>query len=103
MALVGLRHHLEGIDGARLTSRFIRVLTAALVMAVAVALTEQWATAVAAGDSLVMRSGRLLAAIVVGLGTLAAAARVLRVPEFDEAVAGLWSRFVRPPAGRPGR
>jgi peptidoglycan biosynthesis protein MviN/MurJ (putative lipid II flippase) len=103
MALVSLRHHLDGIDGARLASRFIRVLTAALVMAVAVAMTDQWATLVAPGGSLVTRSGRLLAAIAVGLGTLAAAVKVLRIPEFDEAVASVWSRVVRPPADPAGR
>jgi putative peptidoglycan lipid II flippase len=95
LALFVLRRHLAGIDGARLVSRFVRILTAALIMAAAVALTEQWLTTVAPGGSLGLQATRLAAAILVGLSTLAVAAKMLRVPEFDEAVAAIGSRIFR--------
>jgi putative peptidoglycan lipid II flippase len=93
LALFVLRRHLAGIDGARLASRFVRILVAALVMAAAVALAEQRLTAIAPGGGLVLQAGRLSGAIVVGLVMLALAAKLLRVPEFNEAVAAIRSRL----------
>jgi putative peptidoglycan lipid II flippase len=99
LALLVLRRHLAGIGGARLLSGFVRILTSALIMAAAVALTEQWLTTVAPGGSLALQAGRLVGAIVVGLLTLAVAATVLRVPEFGEGIAAIGSRLFRS-AGR---
>lgn len=95
LALFVLRRHLEGIDGTRLVSRFIRILTAGLAMAAAAALTERWLATAAPGGTLAHQAGRITAAIFVGLSTLALAAKLLRVPEFDEAVAALRSRIFR--------
>jgi putative peptidoglycan lipid II flippase len=99
LALLVLRRHLAGINGGRLASRFVRILAAAIVMAAAAALTERWLASALPGESLALQAGRVAAAIAVGVLTLAAATKALRIPEIDDLGAAVRSRLF-PPAGR---
>jgi putative peptidoglycan lipid II flippase len=80
-----LRRELHGIDGPRIVSTLVRVVVAALVMGVVAwgsnLLLEGWLP----GPAFVRQVVRLGAAIGVSLAALAAAAQLLRIPEFDEA------------------
>jgi putative peptidoglycan lipid II flippase len=80
-----LRREIHGVDGARIVATLVRVVIAAAAMG-AVAwgsnlLLEAWVP----GPALVRQVVRLGAAIGLSLATLAAAAQLLRIPEFDEA------------------
>jgi len=81
-----LRRRLGGLDGRRLSTTFIKVTAAAFVMAlVAVAIQHEmeW---LAPGLHGGWRAVRLAASIGGALVALAAAAKLLRVDEFDDAV-----------------
>lgn len=86
-ALVLLRRHLPGIDGRRLASKFLRVTIAAIAMAAVAAATERWAADALPGGSFAQQSARLALAISAALGTLLVFAKLLRIPEIDEAAA----------------
>jgi putative peptidoglycan lipid II flippase len=95
LALLLLRSHLSGIDGAALLSKFLRIIVAAGAMAAAAMGTERLAVDFLPGSSLAVQAGRLSLAIGAGLATLAVSASLLRVPEAGEAIAGLRSRVGR--------
>ena len=88
-----LRRHLNGIEGRRLTIATMKVGAASLVMALAAIGAERWMTALAPGRSLGMQVVRLAVEIGSALGALAITAKVLRIREFDEAVAVLTARL----------
>jgi putative peptidoglycan lipid II flippase len=81
-----LRRRLGGIEGRHLGVTLAKIAAAALLMAWAAAATERWAVILAPGRSTLMQSVRLAGAVGVGLLTLAAAAKLLRIREFDEAI-----------------
>ncbi len=90
-----LRREIQGIEGPRLVSSLARIAAASIVMAVAT-----WAVAEALngwvpGTGLAPQVTRLLLSIATGLLTLAAAAHLLRIPEFGEARGLVWSRVKR--------
>jgi putative peptidoglycan lipid II flippase len=88
-----LRRRLQGIEGQRLAMAFAKVLVAAAAMAAA-AWTIQYTTASwFPAETLVVRGGRLTAAILGGLAVLAAAGKLLRIADFDEAVAAMRGHF----------
>jgi putative peptidoglycan lipid II flippase len=93
-----LRHHLHGIDGTRLALSFARIAVAALVMGVAVVLVERGMTAALPGGGTAAQAARLASEIGAGLVVLAGAAKLLRIREFDEALALVRGRL-RPVAG----
>ena len=103
IALLVLRRHLRGIDGRRLAVRFVQVLVAALIMAIAALATERWISTIVPGAGFLEQAVRLTAAIVAGLCVLAIAAKLLRIPEFDEAASALTSRFRRADPPRRGK
>jgi putative peptidoglycan lipid II flippase len=90
-----LRREIHGIEGPRLLSSFLRVATASVLMAVATWAVAEALTSWLPGNGFAPQVTRLLLSIGTGLLTLAAAAHVLRIPEFDEARGMMWSRMKR--------
>ena len=89
-----LRARLDGIDGRRVAAAFCKITVASAVMAYAAwaaegALREAWP---AAGT--LERLIRLTAAISFALAVLAAAAKVLKIHEFNEAVRTVTARLL---------
>jgi putative peptidoglycan lipid II flippase len=81
-----LRGRLGGLDGRRLVLTFVKVATAAAVMAVAAVAIQDAMGRVIPGPRLVPQIVRLSAAIGGGLLSLAAMAAILRIEEFAGAV-----------------
>jgi putative peptidoglycan lipid II flippase len=103
LLLLFLRRRLGGIDGARILTAFAKIVLAALVMGVAAHATEaalrDWLPVVPTPDWMPVWVGRVLArlirvggAIGVALGVLAAAAHLLRIHEFRQAMARVYRR-----------
>jgi putative peptidoglycan lipid II flippase len=92
LLLVILRKRLGGIDGSRLAVATMKITAASIVMAL-----STWAT-IQIGDATttVARAAHVGAAIAVGVVTLVAAARVLRLRELDEAIAMVTRRRTTP-------
>jgi len=92
--LVLLRRRLSGLEGGRISFTLVRIVLAAAVMGLAAVATDvvvaQWLPGVGLGRQII----RLSTTIGVAVATLAAAAYVLRVPEFRDAVT-LVSRKLR--------
>ena len=80
-----LRSRLDGLDERRIATALGKILAASIVMGVAAFVTEDAVRAWVPGADLLSQALRLSTAIAVGLLTLAAAARALRIREFDEA------------------
>jgi putative peptidoglycan lipid II flippase len=95
LALWLLRRQLGGIAGGELLTRFSRIAAAALVMGVAARAAEAWLTDLVPGDDLIRQSVRLASTIAASLVALAAAAALLRIPEFTAALAFLQARVRR--------
>jgi putative peptidoglycan lipid II flippase len=91
--LVLLRRALHGIDGKRLGIAVGKIATAGLVMAAVATGLEREMLAALPGAGLVRQSIRLTVAIGGALASLAAAARLLRIREFDEAALELRARL----------
>jgi putative peptidoglycan lipid II flippase len=90
-----LRKPLGGLEGSRLAQGLARITAAAAAMALA-AWTIETATSVWwPGDQWLMRATRLGAAIGGGLAVLGAAARLLHITEFDEALRVVKGRLTR--------
>jgi putative peptidoglycan lipid II flippase len=92
LSLILLRSRLGGIRGRRLTATFVKTLAAATAMAAVVLWTVHGVSSIAPGAGTTAQALRLLSAIVTGLAALALSARLLRIPEFDEAVGEVRSR-----------
>jgi len=95
-----LRRKLGGIDGRRVGVAFAKVTLAAAFMAAAAWGAERWLETVAPGSSLAVKLMRVAAGIGVGMGALAAAARTLRIAEFDEALRAVTTRVFPSRAAR---
>jgi len=93
--LVLLRRELEGINGRRLGGAFLRIALASAVMGVTAALADRTLPLVLSGSGVALQAFRLAVAIGVAILALAAAARVLRIHEFDEAFAMVAQRLGR--------
>jgi putative peptidoglycan lipid II flippase len=81
-----LRRRLDGIGGRRLAVAFVKIVAASLVMAAVVVVVEQGAEAVVVSGSAAAQLIRLGLEIAAGLGALAAAAKLLAIAEFRDAV-----------------
>lgn len=88
-----LRRRLDGIEGRRLTMTILKVAVAAVVMAAAAWTIERVMATAIPGGSLLAQAIRLSAAIGGGVVVLAAATRLLRIDEFDDALAILRRRL----------
>lgn len=93
-----LRSRLSGIEGARITVAFAKILAASLIMGAVAHVTVMWLTATLPGSSAAVKGTRVFAAIGTGVLALIAAARALRIEEFDQAL-GLVFRRARTLAG----
>jgi putative peptidoglycan lipid II flippase len=92
--LVGLmRRRLDGIGGDRLAIVAMKVLIATAAMALAAWGAQEVMIAVLPGNQALWQSVRLAAAIGGGLVVLAATAKVLRLEEFEEALAVVTARL----------
>jgi putative peptidoglycan lipid II flippase len=89
-----LRRRLGGLDGRRIGLAFLKVLGAALFMAAAAWGTERALAGALPGPSLAAKLVRVTVSIGVGLVGLAAAARALRIAEFDEAWRAVMQRIL---------
>jgi putative peptidoglycan lipid II flippase len=80
-----LRREIHGIEGGRIASTAIRVVIAALFMAVAAWGTDRLLAGALPGRALMPQIVRLVVSIGIALAVLAAAAQLLRIREFGEA------------------
>jgi putative peptidoglycan lipid II flippase len=88
-----LHRQLDGIDGREIVTVLLKISVASAVMAMAIVATGYGLSGVLPGTSFTGRTVRLGASIGVGLAALAAAARLLRIREFDETVSMMIGRF----------
>jgi len=95
LLLLLLRNRLGGIDARRVATTFGKIAVASVIMAVGAVFVEQWLRGVLPGNSTLLRGLRVGGAIGAGLLILAAAARLLRIEEFDEAVRRIRARLFR--------
>jgi putative peptidoglycan lipid II flippase len=87
-----LRRRLGGLDARPLVVASLKIGIAAILMAVAARTAWDWLSRTAPGTSELLRMGRVATAIAVGLAVLGAAAKLLRIEEFDEAARRLLRR-----------
>jgi putative peptidoglycan lipid II flippase len=95
LLLVMLQRRLGGIEGGAIASALARIGAATALMGLATVGTHTLLTTYLAGGSLTLQVLRLGATIGVSLAVLAAAAHVLRVPQFAEGVALVTRRLRR--------
>jgi putative peptidoglycan lipid II flippase len=95
LLLVFLNRHLGGLEGGRVLGSMVKVAIASALMGIAAAASELYLSAALPGGSLALQAIRLAAAIGVALLVLAAAAHLLRIPEFRRGMALLTRRFGR--------
>lgn len=88
-----LRRRLHGIDGRRVSISFGKILVASAAMGVAAYGSVTWLAAAWAGDDLLRRGVRLAAGILFAIVVLVGAARLLRIEEFQEALARVTKRI----------
>jgi putative peptidoglycan lipid II flippase len=97
-----LTGRLQGLEGRRIAVAFAKILIASLAMGAAAHLTIGVMDAVLHGTSVVIKATRVFVAIGVAIVVLMAAARGLRIEEFDEAVRRVLRRVMPArPADRP--
>ena len=89
MLLFLLRSPLNGIDGRHLLVATMKIGVAAVVMAAVAITVYRLAAAIVPGAGLIEQAARLTTAIVCALAALAAAAKLLGIEEFDDALAGV--------------
>jgi putative peptidoglycan lipid II flippase len=92
-----LRRRLAGLDERRVSIAFAKILAASAAMGIAARLTASWLAVMLPPTHFLLRAVELAAAITVGLVVLVAAARLLRLAEFDEAFSRVLKRL-RPSA-----
>jgi putative peptidoglycan lipid II flippase len=97
--MVFLHKRLDGIEGMQLAVTLVKITFAAMVMAGVALGVERGGAIIVDGHSLAAQAIRLSLAIGCGLGALAASARLLRIIEFEEALALVRSRIVRSRTG----
>jgi putative peptidoglycan lipid II flippase len=90
-----LRRELEGLHVSHMASVALRMFGAGAVMALVAWGVEYELAARLTGHGLAIQVVRVGVAIVCGLATLAAAARLLRVQEFAEVTSAILTRVVR--------
>lgn len=90
-----LRRRLGGIEGGRIAVALSKITAAAVAMGAAARATAEWLAVRLPHDSSLWRAVGLAAAIAAGIAVLVAAARLLRIAEFDEAF-GRVLRRLRP-------
>jgi putative peptidoglycan lipid II flippase len=92
-----LRGRMGGLEGARVTIAFAKILAASIAMGLAAAFGIAWLTTMLPGSSTIVKGVRVTLSIGLGVVVLVAAARALRIAEFDDAF-GRVLRRLRPAA-----
>jgi putative peptidoglycan lipid II flippase len=92
--LLLLRRRLHGIDGRSTAIALAKILIASLAMGATAHLTLVWLEAALPGGSELVKAVHVFSAIGVGVIVLVAAARLLRIEEFDEAFRRVVNRVV---------
>jgi putative peptidoglycan lipid II flippase len=92
--LLLLHRKLNGIEHRRLAHTFIKTVVAATMMALVSFAVERLLMRAVPGPGTVAQVVRLFPSIAAGMAALAAAAKLLRIREFDDAVAGAAGRFM---------
>jgi putative peptidoglycan lipid II flippase len=82
-----LRRRLGGLDDRRILTSFSRIAIASLAMGATALLIERQLSQWIGGDAFLSQAFRLTLTIVLALVVLGAAAHVLRIREFREAIA----------------
>ncbi len=82
-----LRGRLDGLDGRRILTSFVKILGASLLMGVVAWWAHHALTVLFGGDATVVRLVRVSSAIGLALIVLMVAARALRIGEFTDALA----------------
>ena len=95
LLLVVLRQQLDGLDGRRIASSFVRIAVASAIMGAAVMVVDSASIAWVPGATLLHQILRLALSLAVAFAVLAAAAHMLHIPEFREGVALVMRRFRR--------
>ena len=85
--LLVLRGVLGGLDGRRLAATLVKTTAASAAMAGAALAAHAWLTRIIHDQSTLAQAVALALAIAAAVVVLAVAGRLLRIPEFDEAVA----------------
>ena len=80
-----LGRRLEGLEGRRIAVAFTKIAVASAVMGVAAYGMSTWLDSVLPGRELLLKATRVFACMTAGVLVLVAAARVLRIAEFDDA------------------
>ena len=96
-----LQRRLGGLDGARVGVALLKITAASAAMGIAVQYTSAWFDAVAPGRELPWKLAHVFGGMAVGVLVLAAAARLLRISEFDEAFSRVMRRLRPGPPARP--
>jgi putative peptidoglycan lipid II flippase len=94
-----LRRRLSGLDGRMVLIALAKITAASAVMAVAALFVSRWLGANVGGDAEWAKAVRVFATIAAALVVLAAAGRLLRIRELDEAVGSVLRRVVPARAG----
>jgi len=92
-----LRRRLGGLDERRVFIAFVKILAASIAMGAAARFASSWLATLLPSAHLIGRAVQLAGAIAVGVIVLIAAARILRLAEFDDAFARVVKRL-RPSA-----
>jgi len=92
-----LRRRLGGLDERRVFIALVKILAASIAMGAAARFAASWLATLLPSAHLVGRAVQLAGAIAVGVIVLIAAARILRLAEFDDAFARVVKRL-RPSA-----
>ena len=90
-----LRRRMGGIDGRALAIAVLKITLASAVMGAAALAANLWLESVMPGTGEFVKIVRVFAAIALALVTLAIAARVLRIDEFEDATARVLKRIRR--------
>ncbi|MDP6608959.1 MAG: murein biosynthesis integral membrane protein MurJ [Vicinamibacterales bacterium] len=94
--LVLLRRRFEGLEARRIAVAFVKIAVASAVMGWAALATERWLATFWTDPTTWQRAIGVGSAIGVGVVVLTAAARVLRIEEFNEARRRLMARLSTP-------
>jgi putative peptidoglycan lipid II flippase len=90
-----LRRRLGGIEGRRVSSSFVRIAIASVMMGVAAVMVDAILVSLVPGAALVPQIVRLAATIAAAIAVLAGAAHFLHIREFRQGVALVMRRFGR--------
>ena len=93
--LVLLRHNLGGLEERRIFGSLVRIAVASMAMGAVTLAVESWLTTALPGDSIPLQVARVAIVIAAALGVLAAAAWILRIREFNDAMAVVMRRLRR--------